>query len=75
MKIRCYKSISVKLRCYKNDEGDWAAHMVDSKTDEQIGPEVVTDDPDTSVFQLGVMYGAHQNRFARPLDMIIPVEH
>jgi len=65
----------MKVRCYKNDEGNWAAHMVDIKTYEQVGPEVVTDDPETSVFQLGFMYGAHQNRFARSLEKIIPVEN
>jgi len=65
----------MKFRCYKNDEGNWAAHMVDTQTGEQVGPEVVTDDPETSMFQLGFMYGAHQNRFARTLDKIIPVEN
>jgi hypothetical protein len=63
------------FRSYKNDEGNWAAHMVDPQTHEQVGPEVVTDDPETSVFQLGFMYGAHQNRFARTLEKIIPVEN
>jgi hypothetical protein len=65
----------MKLRCYKNEDGKWAAHMVDTQTGEQIGPEVVSDDPETSVFQLGLMYGAYQNKFARPLDEIIPVEN
>jgi hypothetical protein len=65
----------MKFRCYKNEEGMWAAHMRDPQTYEQIGPEVVTDDPETSVFQLGFMYGAHQNRFARTLEKIIPVEN
>jgi hypothetical protein len=63
----------MKLRCYKNDEGNWIAHMVDIRTGEQVGPEVVTDDPDTSLFNLGVMYGAH--KFAIPLHMMVPVEH
>jgi hypothetical protein len=65
----------MKLRCYKNEDGKWAAHMVDTQTGEQVGPEVVSDDPETSVFQLGLMYGAYQNKFARPLDEIIPVEN
>jgi len=27
----------MKFRCYKNDEGNWAAHMVDAETGEPIG--------------------------------------
>jgi hypothetical protein len=63
----------MKLRCYKNDDGMWAAHIVDTQTYEQVGLEVVTDDPETAIFGLGVMYGAH--KFAIPLEMIVPVEH
>jgi hypothetical protein len=65
----------MKVRCYKNDEGMWVAHMVDIKTGEQVGPEVLTDDYETAMFGLGFMYGANPSRFARPLDMIVPVEH
>jgi hypothetical protein len=54
----------MKFRCYKNDEGNWAAHMVDTQTGEQVGPEVVTDDPDTAMFKLGFMYNVQQNKFA-----------
>jgi hypothetical protein len=35
--------------------------MVDTQTGEQIGPEVVSDDNEMAVFQLGVMYGGQQN--------------
>lgn len=52
----------MKLRCYKNDEGNWAAHMVDTQTGEQVGPEVVTDDPEISVFELGFIYGMQQHK-------------
>jgi hypothetical protein len=51
----------MKLHCYKNEEGMWAAHMRDPQTYEQIGPEVVTDDPEISVFELGFIYGMQQH--------------
>jgi len=60
----------MKFRCYKNDEGNWAAHMVDAETGEPIGPEVVSPDHEISVFNLGAMYGYIQNGCAKTLDMI-----
>jgi hypothetical protein len=54
----------MKLRCYKNEDGMWAAHMVDTQTGEQVGSEVVSDDNETAVFKLGLMYGGQQNKLA-----------
>jgi len=51
----------MKFRCYKNEDGMWAAHMVDTQTGEQIGPEVVSYNNEMAVFQLGLMYGGQQN--------------
>jgi len=65
----------MEFRCYKRDDGMWGAYMVYTKTGEAIGPEMVAEDNETAVFKLGVMYGAHLDKFAQPLDMIIPVEN
>jgi hypothetical protein len=61
----------VKFSCYKKDDDVWAAHMVDTKTGKQYGPEVVSDDPEMAVFKLGMMYGAHPSKFSRSIDELI----
>lgn len=59
----------MKHQTKQNDQGEWEAFCVD-----EIGPvgeAVVAPSKESAIFLLGVIYGRHPDRFARPLEQLL----